>query len=325
MKVFVSHSRNELDNIVAAYVCECLKKNKFIPLIDVDDNQIVGRSVVKNVEELLRQSDVLLAILTQNSATSIWVNQEMAYAQALGIPVVHLVIENNYELGGMFRDFNCLKIEKWHDLEHVGDTLKDKIEKVSAIVDSRPPIVIEGNIPRTKRINNFLKETIKDISDRESLRLKIYERAATGTFSLSDKSLKDKDDDYRSLLIEQRDLLQELIDTKRVDYYLQYHSAHRKHVDDSIGDSRQAELKDWIDNQPKESTKTNIHHIEKPHNGPNVLAIENKCVIEGLQKTHGSEYSFSLIWRNPVKVGSYVSTEFISRIFGQSAVPGENL
>ncbi|MFP9192200.1 toll/interleukin-1 receptor domain-containing protein [Natronosalvus vescus] len=85
-QVFVSHAPVDLELVQELF--STVKNFPFGVHIALEEVES-GRSR-KRLEGRLANSDVVVAVLTDNSANSRWVNQEIGYALAKGIPVLPL-------------------------------------------------------------------------------------------------------------------------------------------------------------------------------------------------------------------------------------------
>ena len=85
-QVFVSHAPADLETVQELFTS--IRNMPFGVYIAMEEVE-PGRSR-HNLEGRIRNSDVLVAVLTERAATNQWVNQEIGYAIAKGIPVVPL-------------------------------------------------------------------------------------------------------------------------------------------------------------------------------------------------------------------------------------------
>jgi hypothetical protein len=94
-QVFVSHAPADLETVQELFgPIRNFPFGVYVAMEEVEP----GRSR-HNLEGRLRNSDVLVAVLTERAATNQWVNQEIGYAIAKGIPVVPLY-EDPADRGG---------------------------------------------------------------------------------------------------------------------------------------------------------------------------------------------------------------------------------
>jgi len=94
-QVFVSHAPADLETVQELFASiRNLPFGVYVAMEEVEP----GRSR-HNLEGRIRNSDVLVAVLTERAATNQWVNQEVGYAIAKGIPVVPLYENDSYRGG----------------------------------------------------------------------------------------------------------------------------------------------------------------------------------------------------------------------------------
>ena len=84
-KVFVSYSNK--DAVLARLMIECLEEND-VECFFSERDIAPGKEFDEEIAARIRGADLLLVIWTAHSQKSIWVNQELAAATALHIPVV---------------------------------------------------------------------------------------------------------------------------------------------------------------------------------------------------------------------------------------------
>jgi hypothetical protein len=77
LKVFVSHSSK--DKPFASILVDVLKRREYAPWID-SEQIVVGENLLREVGNGLSTMDVLLAIVSQSSLSSGWVEEELSYA-----------------------------------------------------------------------------------------------------------------------------------------------------------------------------------------------------------------------------------------------------
>lgn len=94
-QVFVSHVPADLETVQELFAS--IRNMPFGVYIAMEEVE-PGRSR-HNLEGRIRNSDVLVAVLTERAATNQWVNQEIGYAVAKGIPVVPLYGNPSYRGG----------------------------------------------------------------------------------------------------------------------------------------------------------------------------------------------------------------------------------
>lgn len=95
-KIFISYSNDDKQKMHS--LSKFMKKNgSFIPVV-VANRRNAGMPLADKVAENIRNSDILLPILTENAIKNQWVNQEIGYAKAINktiVPIVNTSIINN--------------------------------------------------------------------------------------------------------------------------------------------------------------------------------------------------------------------------------------
>src|SRR6056297_1001601 len=113
-QIFVSHGPKDL--AVVQELFSTVKNFPFsvhIALEAVESNQNRDR-----LEGRLANSDVVVAVLTRNSTASEWINQEIGYAIAKGIPVLPLY-EDPSVGGGFIDGVEGIKLDRENPTETV--------------------------------------------------------------------------------------------------------------------------------------------------------------------------------------------------------------
>ena len=106
-QVFVSHAPVDLELVQELF--STVKNFPFGVHIALEEVES-GRSR-KRLEGRLANSDVVVAVLTDNSANSRWVNQEIGYAFAKGIPVLPLYSDESLR-GGFIDGVEGVEIDR---------------------------------------------------------------------------------------------------------------------------------------------------------------------------------------------------------------------
>ncbi|MCH7560217.1 MAG: toll/interleukin-1 receptor domain-containing protein, partial [Thaumarchaeota archaeon] len=168
MKIFISHSSKDYE--LAKALKNILEGSESIKEAFVyEDKQKLGKAIDKKITDEIVQSDYLIAIITDDSLSSASVNQELGYAQALGINKIPL-IQKNSELG-----FLIYGDEK---LFFTDDDFKEKC------IEVRKYIITEGPKPKfskeeaeyVQKSAHFryeIKQQLDDILDSVIYRLQV--------------------------------------------------------------------------------------------------------------------------------------------------------
>ena len=106
-QVFVSHDPGDLEMVQELF--STVKNFPFGVHIALEEVE-TGRSR-ERLEGRLANSDIVVAVLTESSADSQWINQEVGYAIAKGIPVLPLY-ESESLRGGFIADVDGVEIDQ---------------------------------------------------------------------------------------------------------------------------------------------------------------------------------------------------------------------
>ena len=291
MKVFISYARAGADRATAGLLARALESVGVKPLFD--EGLAAGAYLGDTVSELIRSADVLALLLTKNSASSLWVNQEVGFARALRKPIIPIKLEEDVEAQGMLRGTRQFECSDWFAQGSL-QRLKSDID--SAVSETNPlPDVIPTEKERTHRVIERLRSIHESLMADESLQLRLYERSALSIFSVAGEAPPKYDTDYWRLLCKQRSSMEKLVDHERVETRLHMWPATRMY-DRQAMQSRVNTLTKWLEDSahPK-----NLRVLVQRHDGPNTLAVENHFAFEGLRTTEGGEYMYTLEWRYP--------------------------
>ncbi|MHC3438737.1 toll/interleukin-1 receptor domain-containing protein [Natrialbaceae archaeon A-gly3] len=106
-QVYVSHAPRDLE-----LVQELFSTVKNFPIgVHIAFEEIESGRARKRLKGRLANSDVVVAVLTEAAATDTWVNQEIGYAVAKGIPVLPLY-EAQDQAGGFIDDLEGVVIDR---------------------------------------------------------------------------------------------------------------------------------------------------------------------------------------------------------------------
>lgn len=131
MKVFISHSTEDI-KLVEDFV-NILRLKGIDVYVAFSDVQ-AGSDLWKKLESNIKNSNYVLAILTQDGLRSEMVNQEVATANAFNIPVVPIV-EKGVNLKGVLTGKEYIEFDKenprlaYQHAERYLGQLKEQIEK----------------------------------------------------------------------------------------------------------------------------------------------------------------------------------------------------
>jgi len=106
-QIYVSHAPDDLELVQELF--STVKNFPFGVHIAMEEVES-GRSR-KRLEGRLANCDVMVAVLTDESATSQWLNQDIGYAVAKGIPVIPMQ-DHKQHRGGFIGDVDGVKIDR---------------------------------------------------------------------------------------------------------------------------------------------------------------------------------------------------------------------
>jgi hypothetical protein len=90
--LFISYSNENLNKV--KLITKELAKHKYIVPLIVANNREPNKALVKKVTTGIKSAYRVIAILTQNSIRTQWINQEIGYAFGKGIPVIPIIEQN---------------------------------------------------------------------------------------------------------------------------------------------------------------------------------------------------------------------------------------
>ncbi|MWV41265.1 toll/interleukin-1 receptor domain-containing protein [Natrialba sp. INN-245] len=106
-QVYVSHAPSDLELVQTLFsTVKNLPFDVHIALEEVDSNSTRDR-----LESRIPDSDVVVAVLTDRSADSRWVNQEIGYARAERIPIFPVYTDERHR-GGYLADIEGMSIKR---------------------------------------------------------------------------------------------------------------------------------------------------------------------------------------------------------------------
>ncbi|MEY7849763.1 toll/interleukin-1 receptor domain-containing protein [Natrarchaeobius sp. A-rgal3] len=106
-QVYVSHAPPDLEFVQKLFsTVKNLPFGVHIALEEVDSNSTRDR-----LQSRIADSDILVAVLTERSTDSRWVNQEIGYARAEGIPIFPVYAADRHR-GGFIADVEGAPIER---------------------------------------------------------------------------------------------------------------------------------------------------------------------------------------------------------------------
>jgi len=149
LKVFVSYSSKDLAWV--ANLREWLDsiKDLEVDLFVSEYDTPSGASLIDTVKSHIDQADVVLVVLSSNSAQSIWVQQEIGYANGVyrtrGKPVtIPIVIEGGVLPDGMIQGVRAVDVSR--DTEVASRQLYEALERLKVEAANRRGLLVLGGI-----------------------------------------------------------------------------------------------------------------------------------------------------------------------------------
>ncbi len=109
-KVFTSHSMNQ-DDLGVVYGAARQAQLAGIQFYIAERDWQLGKSLPAKIEQAIRACDHFVAFWTQSGAHSQYVNQEIGFAKACGIPRV-LVVEKGESVKGFDADREYVELDR---------------------------------------------------------------------------------------------------------------------------------------------------------------------------------------------------------------------
>ncbi|WP_323192470.1 toll/interleukin-1 receptor domain-containing protein [Halostella sp. PRR32] len=104
--VFVSHAPGDSETVERLF-----RSVRNFPFgVHVAANELGGVVSRESLKSRIDDSDIVVAVMTESAATDPWVNQEVGYAVARGVPVLP-VYERHDDLGGYLADVDGVELD----------------------------------------------------------------------------------------------------------------------------------------------------------------------------------------------------------------------
>jgi hypothetical protein len=291
MKIFISYARE--DEAVAHFVSYVLGLNGMKCLIDVDMES--GSQFDIQLQNMIRDSDMILLLLTNASASSPWVNQEIGFAIAHGKTIWPIAIERDIKPHGMISTIQSYSLFDWSEPNRAIDKL------VTTLKSSHPnqleyfkqfglEHVIRGKVERTRYIVHCLHELIEDQSRHSEIRC----QAAFSSFSVSDDPRYDRpgehSTEYKKLLLQEREAMNEIAKSPR--FTLKLILWPVRAYEPEFLSIRFDNLIRWMEDV---KNVPSVEFVCVHYPGPNRLIASNQYCIEGFKLHQQSGYGVSIV------------------------------
>lgn len=319
MKVFLSYShQDEATAHLLAYILNSHGLQCF-----VDRQLLPGSSFDVNLRQKIRESDLILVVLTQSSASSAWVNQEVGFALAIDKVVWPLAFEKNIQPDGMLSTTQSYSLFDWSDPSRTIDRLIEGLQGIPAggapetyYSKFKLDQVIRGKIERAR----FISSNLRNLYEHNSRQLSIYLQAAFSSFAFSDdplyRSAGGHSDEYMGSLFEERESLTRLVRQPRTTFKMILWPVRA--YDDAFLAVRYRNLLEWM---LEVKDEPNIDFRCARYIGPTRHIVAEHFCIEGYKLHHTTGYEMSLVNYEPSKIENAVK-EF-DLVFNQASEAGQ--
>ena len=245
---------------------------------------------------MINASDSLLVLLTKNSATSAWVNQEIGFATAVGKPILPISIDKDIQPYGMFSATQSYSLFDWSDPKGALDRLVKTLHSTSFLKTSNPykqlgfDHVIDGKVERTK----FITNSLQDLQKKNSGDIEILYQAAYSIFSVSNDPMYqdsgEHSDEYIRLLLKERQTLDELV--RRPYCKMKMILCLGRNFENKHLAIRYSNLLSWMKSVKDDDT---INFVCAQFPGPNKLIIMGDFMVEGYKHQHHAGYPTTVV------------------------------
>ena len=293
MRAFLSYSRE--DAAIVNLLKYIFEQDPNIQCF-IDQQLPPGSPFPSYLQKEIREADIFIVLLTKASQKSLWVQQEIGFAQGCGKKILPLAVEEDVQPIAMIRDIQTMHLGNWTYFSTTIDALLKELLSIAknpeaSLQPSELGRVIVGREERTKFVIEQLERLLKD----KNRKLVIYNQAVFSSFAISDTpeyrdgEPGDCSDEYMSLLLEEKQLLQRIVVQPRTTFKLLLCPApfgYRKH---SI---RYSTLLDWM---YAHQDSPNINYCCGNYVSPNRLVVLDEFCIEArFHPFAGYEYNVAI-------------------------------
>lgn len=88
-KIFISYSHNNIDKV--ELIVNELKKHSILEALVIASNREAGKLLSEKVKTGIKDAQIILPIITEESINEQWINQEIGYATALNKKIMPIV------------------------------------------------------------------------------------------------------------------------------------------------------------------------------------------------------------------------------------------
>lgn len=291
LKIFISYSRK--DEAVAHLLAYILREKKIECLIDRELR--AGDKFDSRLQQMIRESDLLLILLSKNAANSAWVNQEIGFATAHGKLIWPISIDKNIQPYGMFSTSQSYSLFDWSDPHQaverlVKALLSTSLKTANQFKQLGFDHIIEGKIERTR----FIADRLRELLNEKARRLVILNQAAFSIFCASDDQMYRESGghspEYMKLLLEERQALDELV--RMPNCTLKMILWPVRAYEDKYLAVRYANLLSWMEGVKDDAT---IDYVCAQYPGPNRLIVMGEFMVEGFKLHQHAGYEMTVV------------------------------
>ena len=303
MNVFISYSTKDstIANLLK-YILELKNDNNIQCFIYQQQQLPLNRSVPENVENAIREADIFVVLLTKFSQESQWVQQEIGFARACGKRILPLAVGEGIQPIAMIRDNRTIYLGNWRDFSIMIDHLpRVLLSMANNSEDSQTTFELDRIIIGANDRTKFITEQFQRLLEDRNRELVICNQAVFSAFAVSDTpeyragEPDNSSEEYMSLLLKEKRLLQRIIDQPRTTFKLLLCPVPFGYRDDSI---RYDTLLDWM---YKCQNLSNVDYCCGNYLIPNRLIVSDEfCVEAPFNSSKGYEYN--IITYDPEKI-----------------------
>jgi len=291
LKVFISYSRK--DEAVAHLLAYILRERHIECLIDRELR--AGDKFDAHLQQMIRESDLLLILLTKNAANSAWVNQEIGFATAHGKHIWPISIEKDIQPYGMLSTTQSYSLFDWSDPHLAVERLVEALH--SSPLETTNPYrqlgfdhIIEGKIERTR----FIADRLRELLNEKTKSIVILNQAAFSTFCASDDPMYRESaghsPEYMKVLLAERRALDELV--RMPNCTMKMILWPIRAYEDKYLAIRYSNLLSWMQRVKDDVT---IDYVCAQYPGPNRLIVMGEFMVEGFKVHDQAGYEMTVV------------------------------
>ena len=317
-KVFISYSRE--DEAIAHMLVYILRNNRIECFIDRDS--IVGKRFDDQLKNKIKESDLILVLLSRNAAHSPWVNHEIGFAIALEKHIWPISIEKDAKPDGMLSTTQAYSQFDWSNPQQSIDKLINALHNAPLAV-SNPnrelgfKYIIEGKIDRTK----FIVDQLREMTGKVDRKITILIQAAFSIFCASEDEMYRESgghtDEYMKLLLEERRELDRLARSPNCSMKMILWPV--RPYEDKYLAVRYKNLLEWMENVKDIET---IDYVCAQYPGPNRIIVMGEFMIEGFKLSYQTGYGMTVVKYQEEQINN-ATDEFHKTFY--SAKVGKNM